>query len=697
MNTDLANRIFRYSCLLCCLFVAVADAQTDKKNVTLRDVSLWRRHAVTLSDGGDWYAIRYNLSTTEKIEDPKPSKKSGSEDKEKEKEASKKQGEKKDQKEGEATKKELEDIATYGQDAMTDVLYIRSASGDQEHEIKRGTRPVFSKNSEWVAYSIAPEKSKKPAKRSSAEKGKNSKQAAPKPVVIELLHLESGDVKRWEIASSNAGRAFQFPKYTNYFAVHSKSGLLLFDLDDRNEHYIGNVGEFRFNKNVSQLIYTIETDDRNGNGIYAYNWENGTTRALHLANEKFSALSLSEEHDALAAYQIEASSDPKKPGKVQLVVVTELDSDQPVVETQSTDEWNGMPEGMKVSARGLAWSQDNDRLFISIAEDTPDKEDEAEKVQATPDQKTADAKTAESSTEDEPESADAEPRIVAKSTVDVWHWKDETLQSQQRMEEQRGRQKSYDAVLDIADQTVAQLTQDDFQLQKAEGHRWGIGSDRKPYISDWDVSHADIYRVDLETGERKSMIKRFNGRVQISPDGKQALYWRDGHYWIYAFDEDTHRNITNSTAVSFINREHDHFGSEPAYGVEGMVKGGEAVILKHRHDLWLQPLDGKPATCLTLGKGEEKQIRFSLGLPPNLRDPDLELEDKYVDLDSPLMLRGVGSRSKNAGYFLLDGGDIETVVYEPVNMGALRKAKDADVVVYTQGDYQNFLSLSCVI
>ena len=56
--------------------------------------------------------------------------------------------------------------------------------------------------------------------------------------------------------------------------------------------------------------------------------------------------------------------------------------------------------------------------------------------------------------------------------------------------------------------------------------------------------------------------------------------------------------------------EFDHPGPKPSYGIAGYTTDGKSVIVQHRYDLWLLPLDGSAARNLTNGAGAKSEIRF---------------------------------------------------------------------------------------
>ena len=228
--------------------------------------------------------------------------------------------------------------------------------------------------------------------------------------------------------------------------------------------------------------------------------------------------------------------------------------------------------------------------------------------------------------------------------------------------------------------------------QHTENDRWAYATDSSPYISDWDISRFDVYRIDLHTGERTLILERFDDWIELFPEKSQGIYWKEGHYWLYDFDTNEHRNLTSNAPVSFVDPSFDMHGRQVGYRLAGFATGGNAIILRHEYDLWLQPIDGEPATCLTQGYGKENQISFELGLPSRIEFPQqfysfLDPELQYIDLSKPLLLKGFGKKSKDSGYFLLNGNKLESLHFGPYHVEALRKAKQADVISFVQESF----------
>src|SRR5206468_2457439 len=113
-----------------------------------------------------------------------------------------------------------------------------------------------------------------------------------------------------------------------------------------------------------------------------------------------------------------------------------------------------------------------------------------------------------------------------------------------------------------------------------------------------------------------------------------------------------------------------HPYEKPIYGVAGWSKDGKSVILNHRYDLYLVPLDGSKATNLTGGVGDAQQIRFRIvrldranGGGRGGRGGGGAFgfgagtdEDEGIDLSKPVLLSAYGDWTKKSGYYTLAPG-----------------------------------------
>ena len=89
------------------------------------------------------------------------------------------------------------------------------------------------------------------------------------------------------------------------------------------------------------------------------------------------------------------------------------------------------------------------------------------------------------------------------ANVDVWHWKDDRIQSVQMRRASRDRNYTDQAVFDVDFKKFVRLTDEKMSsITRTQDGVWGVGRNAKPYVSDtsWGGGQADTYRVDIATG-----------------------------------------------------------------------------------------------------------------------------------------------------------------------------------------------------
>ncbi len=86
----------------------------------------------------------------------------------------------------------------------------------------------------------------------------------------------------------------------------------------------------------------------------------------------------------------------------------------------------------------------------------------------------------------------------------------------------------------------------------------------------WDGNYADLYVVELETGERQRVIARLSsrssGRARISPSGRFVSFYRDDAWHLYDRRARALVNATRELGVAFANEDHDYPSDPPGYG-----------------------------------------------------------------------------------------------------------------------------------
>ncbi|UCE43251.1 MAG: S9 family peptidase [Candidatus Aminicenantes bacterium] len=538
-------------------------------------------------------------------------------------------------------------------------LYIKSLETEKIYDTTVGSDPKISSDSRWAAYKI--NLSKEEAKKLRKEK---------KPVTtkVELLDLRSGDKVTYANASS-----FVFSNDSGFFAVkkdksdkeakHDGTDLVLRNLKTGLDLNIGNVGSFRFNHDGTMLAYTIDADKKAGNGVYALVLESGAIRPLDSGEADYAQLTWDDNgRKALEGFQkgkALAVLKGKKPEKFvqkenELLVFMGLGTDASAKIIYAPSDDKVFPEGMVLSEKGeLTWSEDNSRIYCGIKEQEAELEKSEDPV----------------------------------ANVDVWHWKDERLQSVQMVRADRDKRFTYRSVFLLKSKRLIQLTNEAMPtVSIPRNGKYGVGRENKKYRADVNRgrSTADYYRIDLDTGKRTLIIEELPVRMGLDPDGKYFLYFKGDHLWIYDMAGEQHTNISESAPVSFVNVDMDTPTDKRPWGIAGWTKDRKSLIVYHKYDVWSLSLDGSQAANLTKGRGDEQEIRF--------RYVRLDTEERHIDTSEPLLLSAYGEWTKNAGYFHLNlDGNLKELVYEDVMFSRrVTKAKKADKILYTRETFVDF-------
>ena len=527
-------------------------------------------------------------------------------------------------------------------------LHIKSLTTDTVYEIAGGSRPAFSDDSRWAAYRIEPLKEEK-------EKLQKAKQ----PVVFkaELINLATGDKYTVEGADS-----FVFSKGAYYLAIkkrkgdpkakHGGSDLILYSLKDGPTLNLGNVSQFAFNKPGTHLAYIVDADGKAGNGVYLLTLSTGSMRPLDTGECDYSRLTWDEEGTAAAALKGKEEEEKVQRSNV-LLTYTGIDQNRVAAAAYDPKNDPTFPENMVISQFGtLSWNKDATKVFFGIKEQKETEKPGKDKV----------------------------------ANVDVWHWKDEEIQSVQMRRASRNREFTYRSVYHLKDKLFVRLADANMRtVTTTKDGRWGLGRDDTPYLLQLDISRgkADYYRIDTRTNEKQAIEKRLERPLGSSPDGRYFLYLSDKELYVFDMETAGKTHLKADAPGFFVNEDDDRMSdAKPGYRPAGWTKDGKSVIMTHKFDLFQVALDGSGVKNLTGGTGTQEEIRFGY-----IR---LDPEEEFIDTTETLLLSAYGEWTKKSGFYDLSGGRLRQLVFEDSRFGRPQKAKDAEVLIHSQETFVDF-------
>lgn len=543
-----------------------------------------------------------------------------------------------------------------------DTLFVSSLSSNTFYKIPVGGSATFSSNSDWVSYST------RPGEKQRDQMTKKGDQIFETAI---LLNLASGKKHTVEQAENSA-----FSEDASYWVAyktkarsdkskHKGQDLIFYDLTNLTTTNIGNVSEFAFNKKSDLLAYLVDASNHAGNGVYLKNLKSGVLKALETDTLIYSGLSWDDENLLPSDWQSNGS-------KIAVLKGDEVDSvihraNQLIVfrdVTKNTSKTilnphsqNNFPDGMVISGnRTPSWSENGEMVFLGL------KEQEA-KLKLSRD---------------------------TVANVDVFHWRDDRIQTVQERQANRDERFTYLASFNPSSSKFVQISDHDMRTTTLSRHsKYAVGRNEIPYTDDvnWGVSPADLYRVDLSSGDKTLFASQINRPLGSSPNGRYYLYQKvngdNASLFVYDLEKNTNTNVSDAASVSFINVDHPYPHEHPAYGIAGWSKDGKSVIVNHKYDLWMLALNGSKAENITKNIGTNEQIIF--------RYENLDNNVEYIDTSKELLLTAFGELTKKDGFYSLKvGSNPKALLYKDASFGNVQKADNSDKVILTQQTFTDF-------
>jgi dipeptidyl aminopeptidase/acylaminoacyl peptidase len=317
------------------------------------------------------------------------------------------------------------------------------------------------------------------------------------------------------------------------------------------------------------------------------------------------------------------------------------------------------PGGMVLSELGgVRWSDDGARIFVGVKE-------QRDRVKA-------------------PEGG--EPR----ANLEVWHWADERLQSVQKVRADADGRSTFLSVVNLeGNRRFVQLANDDMpRVQQAGDGRYAIGYVDKAYrmIFDEPGGLEDVVRIDMATGETKPIVQRIRFDQGASPNGQWFAWFQDGKVFAQNLTTGAKKDLSAAAGVDFTDVDADRPGEKPAWGIAGWSRDGRSILVNGKFDLWSIPLEGTGAAVnLTRGIGERDQIHFDV---VSLDEDDA---DDGIDTSKLVLLSAYGEWTKKSGYWTVEPGKApRALMYEDRMIGGVRKAEDADRVIFTAQTFEEY-------
>ena len=376
----------------------------------------------------------------------------------------------------------------------------------------------------------------------------------------------------------------------------------------------------------------------------------GSTMTLVQSSNEFAQLSWNESGNQLAFL---LSTDTLKSKNYDLWWWNANNMELKVITDSSSF---GLSYGLRDYSR-LNFSENSKRLFISYARKSFDKSEK------------------DSILKEE------------KAVLDVWSWNDPKLQTQQLNELKKDQKKTWRALINLELEQLVMLsdsTKDLVLLPRVDTVDYALLRSNLPYrqLYSWDwPSYQDYWRLNLNTGELDTLLVKQQMSVSLSPLGEFSVYFdlKDQNWWQLNMRSLEKKALTHKAKTSWQNELHDTPSPAYPYGIGGYSNKDSAVFIYDRYDIWLFSLYTNEYLRLT--KGRENKVQYRL--------VKLDREQNHIDVSTELLIRAFDEKSKAISYLSMFEAELKELFKADAKISSLRKAKNAEQLIFTKYDYQS--------
>jgi len=233
-----------------------------------------------------------------------------------------------------------------------------------------------------------------------------------------------------------------------------------------------------------------------------------------------------------------------------------------------------------------------------------------------------------------------------KPKLDIWHYQDKLLQSQQLVNLKLDEKRNHLCLIDLKTDKMIELSNDTLEINPSNdivsNYLVARSNEKYKIESQWTApSRTDYYRISVIDGSVQPILQGVFYPGSLSPSGKYFSYFDPEkiEYHLMNLEEKTDNCVScsskNTTWIEDINGMPMKAGP---VGEIGFTKHEKEYLFRSEFDVWSYEISSKKLTCLTEKEGEKSNIRF---------EPILWNNDSlFVDFEN-LYLKGFNTKTKS--------------------------------------------------
>lgn len=332
---------------------------------------------------------------------------------------------------------------------------------------------------------------------------------------------------------------------------------------------------------------------------------------------------------------------------------------------------NGERAGWVINDRhALRWSEDNRRLFFAYSQ-----------------QQEQPTKTVVNQ-----ENLYSLARISQAKKLQTWHHLDRQIKTVATIEHKKKSFDRYLAVVNVSSKRITPLASREVKRLIGVYHEVAfVGIDDTPYQSlrTHQGYYFDAYRVDVRSGKKQLIAKKIqNARsIKVSDGGRYISYVKNDQLFVFDSKRVRHKNLSAGLGVSFVDEDNDRPEPARAYGVAGWISGSDNFIAYDKFDMWRFDASSGKGYKLSAGLGREAHRQFRIVNTDN--------KQHFFDKKQQLLVRSFHVNDKSSGFYNLSLAQDELTprIEGDKRYRFVAKAKDSDVMLYSQESYRQYPDL----
>jgi len=563
----------------------------------------------------------------------------------------------------------------YGPDEGDNTLVVKEIGTENELIIPRGAEASFTYDSKFLICLVNPQLDSLRA----LKRLKKKKEELPDDSLA-IYNLANGELKKVPGIKS-----YKMPKkagtWIAYLTTEQKDKadtisekkkkqsidngyllkvLRLVDGEERSFPYVKN---YVLSETGSRLAFYSSGDEKEfSSGIYSVAASDLVLKPVYRQKGEFDGLQMSKDGSRLA-FLFDADT-LKKPFQSYGLYhwAPSLDSGRALI--PASDPF--LPKNWQLASDELRFSDDNKRLFFG--------------------------------TQVKPVIGDTTLLYEEKAELDVWHYKEGYLQTQQKVTADKDKKNGFSAVYHFGTSKPVQLENENRQEVKTtmEGlGNYGLAtyeSDDYRRISSWEGSPAskDIFIIDINTGVARPVASKERILEEVSPGGKFAYWFNVSDTAWYSLELATGltRKLTDNASVSYADELNDSPNYPEPYGVAGWLENDSFILIYDRYDIWKINAANPAIKERVTKNGRETSVVY--------RYVKTDPEQRFISSQQTSVLKTFNVKSRQHGFSSMQFNKSAAptlLLMEDAKLSFQKKARESDVWLITKETYELFPDL----